>query len=69
MMPCPAAAAQASLHPLETPCFETAVSRASMSEVVSSSPMHEEQKAHDEQRHKEIILGDHDALLSPFRSN
>lgn len=35
----------------------------SVPEVMSASPMNHEQEADHEQRHEEIILSDHDALL------
>jgi hypothetical protein len=38
----------------------------SMPEVMRSSPMREENEAHHEHRHEEIILSDHDALLLLF---
>jgi hypothetical protein len=37
-----------------------------MPEVVRSSPMREENEAQHENRHEEIILSDHDALLLLF---
>jgi hypothetical protein len=46
--------------------FEVFIRCVSMPEMMRSSPMREENEAQHKNRHEEIILSDHDALLLLF---
>jgi hypothetical protein len=52
--------------PSGAPVFEAFICGVSMPEMMRSSPMREENEAQHENRHEEIILSDHDALLLLF---